>query len=78
MTAICASCHTNFRTKKELKESICGFHHAHQMYRNAEASYLSIKASFGTTDEQIATAALKMDKARDALVTQSLIRGGLK
>ena len=78
MTAICASCHTNFGTKKDLKESACGFHHAQAMYRNAEANYLSIKASFGTTDEQIAAAALKMDKARDALVTQSLIRGGLK
>ena len=78
MTAICANCHTNFRTKKELKESVCGYENAQAMYRNAEANYLSIKASFGTTDEQIATAALKMDKARDALVTQSLVRGGLK
>ena len=78
MTAICASCHTNFRTKKDLKESTCGFHHAQAKYRETEANYLSIKASFGTTDEQIATAALKMDKARDALVTQSFVRGGLK
>ena len=78
MTAICASCHTNFGTKKELKESACGYENAQAMYRNAEANYLSIKASFGTTDEQIAAAALRMDKARDALVTQSLIRGGLK
>ena len=78
MTAICASCHTNFRTKKDLKESACGFHHLQAKYHETIVDYRSLKASFGTTDEQIAAAALKMDKARDALVTQSLVRGGLK